>query len=73
MKLTDLLDQIDRLDQEATPGPWRYEHTESPTFISGPDLQEITNAVWTDTDAIYIELARTALPHLAKALRAVMD
>ena len=84
MKLTDLLDQIDRLDQQATPGPWTTgENDETglkyfgtgycdcctpPIPSAGIILGETGRA-----EAEFIALARDALPQLAEALRAVLD
>ena len=83
MNLTDLLDEIDRLDQEATDGPWTTgENDETglkyfgtgycdcctpPIPSAGVILGETGRA-----EAEFIALARTALPQLAKALEAVM-
>lgn len=80
--ITDLLDQIDRLDQEATKGPWTTDETEEEVGViwGGPRLDHgyikqlmITDVVEGDGNAEFIALARTALPQLAIALRAVMD
>ena len=85
MGLTDLLDQIDRLDQEATKGPW--EKLGSTVESNGTYEDVITTevdcssycyggrggGVLKDKDAEFIALARTALPQLAKALRGVLD
>jgi len=88
--ITDLLDQIDRLDQQATKGPW--DHTvEWAEIGSGSDsvihgygyahcdgcdeaVESVDSRVaLSPQDAEFIALARTALPTLAKALRAVME
>lgn len=82
--LQALLDQIDRLDQEATKGPWTTgENDETglkyfgtgycdccipPIPSAGVILGETGRA-----EAEFIALARTALPKLAAAVRAVMD
>ena len=85
MGLTDLLDQIDRLDNEATKGPW--EKLGSTVESNGTYEDVITTevdcssycyggrggGVLKDKDAEFIALARTALPQLAKALRGVLD
>lgn len=84
MGLTDLLDQIDRLDQEATKGPW--EKLGSTVESNGTYEDVITTevdcssycyggrggGVLKDKDAEFIALARTALPQLAKALQTVL-
>ena len=85
MKLTDLLDQIDRLDQEATPGPWEYDGS---TIDSKATFDEVVTTevncsmycyggtgkgVQDDNDAEFIALARTALPKLAEAVYHVLE
>lgn len=77
--LQKLLDQIDRLDQEAEAGPWDHDrevNTENGwslgTVRSHHTGESVTAEVY-DADAEFIALARTALPQLAIALRAVMD
>lgn len=79
--LQNLLDQIDRLDQEATKGPWTatgdvyggkvYEPSGYP--LPGCTSCGENEATYQGQDAEFIALARTALPQLAKALRAVID
>lgn len=85
MGLTDLLDQIDRLDQEATKGPW--EKLGSTVESNGTYEDVITTevdcssycyggrggGVLKDKDAEFIALARTALPKLAEAVYHVLD
>lgn len=78
--ITDLLDQIDRLDQQATPGPWidednalreilYHQRNELGGYAGSASLAEVlTN----DADAKFIALARDAMPKLAKALQAVL-
>ena len=82
MKLTDLLDQIDRLDQQATKGPWEVVDEEYDDQIianvTRSGLLETTERIVHADDAApadreFIALARTALPQFAKALRAVME
>ena len=85
MKLTDLLDEIARLDQQATTGPWEYDGS---TIDSKATFDEVVTTevncsmycyggtgkgVQDDNDAEFIALARTALPQLARALEAVLD
>jgi len=79
--LQNLLDEIDRLDQEATKGPWidednalreilYHQRNELGGYAGSASLAEVlTN----DADAEFIALARNALPQLAKALQAVME
>lgn len=89
--LQALLEEIDRLDQQATKGPWHVAPEEDdggskfPWAIFGPKndlwgpqgwdhehyIQEIPEL--TIPDAEFIALARTTLPQLAKAVRAVME
>lgn len=85
MELTDLLDQIDRLDQQATKGPW--EKLGSTVESNGTYEDVITTevdcssycyggrggGVLKDKDAEFIALARTALPKLAEAVYHVLD
>ena len=83
MKLTDLLDQIDRLDQEATKGPWYAESKNEDdyyaltavynVFHNGDTPDRDLMAYGAYDNAEFIALARTALPQFAKALRAVME
>lgn len=87
--LTQLLDQIDRLEQEATKGPW--DHTvEWAEIGSGSDsvihgyydgecpacaekVNDDASVAISPEDREFIALARTALPQLAKALRDIME
>lgn len=83
--ITDLLDQIDRLDQQATKGPWEEigRTIESNGTYEDVITTEVDCAsycyggtgggVLKDKDAEFIALARTALPQLAKALRDIME
>lgn len=82
--LTTLLDQIDRLDQEATPGPWIIDSIESgehALFVDedNPGYGHLGAASSTVAsfllaqNAEFIAHARESLPKLAKALQAVMD
>src|SRR5699024_7543695 len=84
MKLTDLLDQIDRLDQQATKGPWIIDSIESgehALFVDedNPGYGHLGAASSTvasfllANNADFIAHARESLPQLAKALRAVME
>src|SRR5699024_10875520 len=84
MKLTDLLDQIDRLDQQATKGSWitgandetglKYLGTgycdccTPPIPSAGVILGETGRA-----EAEFIALARTALPQLAAVIRRLRE
>lgn len=77
--LQNLLDQIDRLDKDVTPGPWAVDK-DNPRGIHDPlvvypeDDGGVIAYVQPDhDDAEFIALARTALPQLAKALRAVLE
>ena len=87
MKLTELLDQIDRLDQQATKGPWESRQLPVPVLGHTATLhaENSEGETWTTEfppeigshvhgdDAAFTSLARTALPQLAKALEAVME
>jgi len=87
MKLTDLLDQIDRLELEIYPGPWvandrgiGYEITTQHQIDEAAEVNgwpmPINSGIkdtFPRSDAEFIALARTALPQLAKALRGVLD
>ena len=71
-QITKLLDQIDRLDQEATKGPWEIDPSEGHAWAIG-NGEDGLYVNGTDKDAEFIALARTALPQLAKALQAVIN
>src|SRR5699024_520660 len=78
-QLTHLLDQIDQLDQQATKGPWHPEYSVNTQsgwldgrVYSEHDGESVTAEVG-DNDAELIAVARTALPALAQAVRAVLD
>lgn len=76
MKLTDLLDQIDRLDQEATPGPWQSDGDAllGDTYKDhNATLAPFLGDIMRSNDAEFIALARTALPALAQAVQGVLD
>src|SRR5699024_3263404 len=87
MKLTDLLDQIDRLELEIYPGPWvandrgiGYEITTQHQIDEAAEVNgwpmPINSGIkdtFPRSDAEFIALARTALPKLSKALRTVLD
>lgn len=83
MKLTELLDQILRLDQEATPGPWTTDSTPDEFGIIWGAVEQIgggfgeramvTEVVEEHADAEFIALARTALPKLAEAVYQVLE
>lgn len=81
-QLRRLLDQVDRLDNEAEPGPWEVEYEaeggdQPPSVlrVDPDDRCHLTLVAWAedDPDAELIALSRTALPAIAKALRAVID
>ena len=65
-----LLDQIDRLELEIYPGPWRRQHVMGGDFLVHGD-EGIAEA-WGEGNAEFISLSRTALPALAQAVRAVL-
>lgn len=79
--LQALLDQIDRLDQEATKGPWTatgdvyggkvYEPSGYP--LPGCTSCGENEATYEGQDAEFIALARTALPALSRAVRATLE
>lgn len=77
MKLTELLEEIDRLDRDASPSPWQndgYDVLGAPYKLREMLLApHVASADQNECDAEFIALARTALPQLAKALQAVMD
>ena len=78
--LNHLLDQIDRLDKEATQAPWTsigndfggkvYEPSGYP--LPGCTSCGENEATYERKDAEFIALARTALPQLAQALKSVL-
>ena len=84
--LQNLLDQIDRLDQEATKGPWESlgpniesaDYTQDDVVSTDVDCSTycyggIGRGIQNAKDAEFIALARTFTPAAAKALRAVME
>lgn len=82
--LQALLDQIDRLDQEASEAPWQQDRNEHPTgdvyVEAGSErmhrkMERIDPDIGCGyaVDAEFIALARTALPAMSKALRAVLE
>lgn len=75
MKLTDLLDQIDRLELEIYPGPWVANDLGIGYEITTQQKMPINSGIkdtFPRSDAEFIALARTALPAMSKALRAVL-
>lgn len=83
--LNHLLQEIDRLDQEATKGPWESlgpnvesaDYTQDDVVSTDVDCSTycyggIGRGIQNSKDAEFIALARTALPQLAKALRNVV-
>jgi hypothetical protein len=68
--LQALLDQIQRLDQEAEAGPWRLNEVMGGDYLVRGDA-DVAEA-WGLSNSEFIALARTALPQLAKALQAVL-
>ena len=70
-QITRLLDDIDRLDKRATPGPWRLQHVMGGDFLVHGD-EDIAEA-WGEGNAEFISLSRTALPALSRAVRAVLE
>ena len=79
--LQTLLQEIDRLDQEATKGPWTSIGNDCGGKVyepSGYPLPGCTScgeneATYEGQDAEFIALARTALPQLAAAVRAGLE
>lgn len=85
--LQHLLDQIDRLELEIYPGPWvandrgiGYEITTQQQIDEAAEVNgwpmPINSGIkdtFPRSDAEFIALARTALPQLAKAVRAVLE
>lgn len=72
-QIKDLLDQIARLDQEASSAPW-FAHPDA-KYVYGYDAGAILDRCWDDqpdADIHFAALARTALPALSKAVRAVL-
>ena len=69
-QITQLLDDIDRLDKSVHPGPWRRQHVMGGDFLVHGD-EDIAEA-WGEGNAEFISLSRTALPALAQAVRAVL-
>lgn len=73
--IVQLLDQIEATDQKASPGPWQSDGDaimgatyRDHNALLAPFLGDVMQS----NDAEFIVLARTALPQLSKALRAVL-
>lgn len=66
------LDQIEARANAATPGPWQLlgdgEYVSGPGILVAPDDGGVTSA-----DAEFIAAARTTVPDMAAALRAVLE
>ena len=85
MKLTELLEKIERLDQQATTGPWEVlgGGVESVATYDEVVSTEVNCSMYCyggtgkgvrdDNDAEFIALARTTLPKLAEAVYHVLD
>lgn len=82
-QITKLLDQIDRLDQQATKGPWQITETNDCEGLQIAHVKQLGKSLAIaehrvvhideeDADATLIALSRTALPALARAVRAVL-
>lgn len=80
-QITKLLDDVQRLDERATQGPWEATGNDYGGKVyepSGYPLPGCTScgeneATYQGQDAEFIALSRTALPELAEAVRAVME
>lgn len=81
MKLTELLDQIQQLDQQATPGPWVSDKSHLYDYVE-PHPYDLYEAAEDDPplasdilprDGEFIALARTALPQLAAVIRRLRE
>lgn len=76
-KLDEILSEIERLDKEATPPPWWNEsgtlHAKASTWTKEVHACCHPASCEEEADAEFVELARTALPLLAKILRAIID
>lgn len=74
--IDSLLGQIQRLELEIYPGPWVANDLGIGYEITTQQQMPINSGIkdtFPRSDAEFIALARTALPQLAKALRAVME
>lgn len=84
-RITKLLDTIQKLDREATKGPWVVNggnDSEYGEFVNlcnvfhngdTVDIDLVTHVYEDTRSAEFIALSRTALPKLAEALRAVLE
>ena len=78
MSITDRLDEIQALAAAATEGPWepyRTENWEYDNYVTRTDLRSVAMQyalVWKPGDAEFIAHARTDVPALVAALRAVL-
>ena len=78
-QITRLLDEIERLDKRATPGPWASQGiTPDHGLFEGIVVHQegepgaIAEVQPVRSDAELVALSRTALPALAQAVRAVL-
>jgi len=75
-QLTHLLDQIDRLDQEATKAPWTSDGDAllGATYKDhNATLAPFLGDIMRSSDAEFIALARTALPTLGAVIRRLRE
>lgn len=77
--ITELLDDIDRLDADAEAGPWDLEpavETQNGWSLGTVRSNTTGESVAADiynSDGALIALSRTALPALSRAVRAVLE
>lgn len=75
------LDELERLEKEATPGPWRQQRDLSPDgdnwpliFSDAPDMLRMACVrTYHDVNANYLVGMRNALPALIRELRAARE
>lgn len=72
------LDEIERLEAQATPGPWQASTSEGDVFVNGADMSSFVCHLGTEApdgmaDAAFIAAARNALPALLRVARAALD
>lgn len=74
MKLPALLAEIERLDREATAGPWEHDHDVSDCWdVSVKDHPLIVAELCNEPNATLIATYRNSTPKIARALRHAME
>ena len=73
MSAADRLNEIEARANAATEGPWEADPLEGNLDAPGGGVRVAEVGMWRDDDANFIARARTDVPALVAALRAVLD